>query len=364
VVAGVAAGLGDHFGVDPVLFRIAFVVLTVAGGVGVFAYLLAWWIIPPAGVVDRAPLLERASRWIRGAPSWVGVVVLGGGAAIVAGQLGLWHPALFWGVGLIALGFVLYRGDAARLPGSDRPEAEAAPPVATIPPETESRWWGSGRRAVPSSPPRPRDRSALGGLVVGSLLLVVSGIAALDQANAISVLPVVYPAAALLVIGLGLVVGAWMGRARWLVIPGLLLVPVLLAASLVHVPLQGGYGRRIFHPASAANLRSPYRLIAGDLILNLEALSAGGSQALQATVGVGTILVLLPPDRAVRVRARTGAGQVTVLDQHVNGIEAGMNRRFGQGATVIDLDLRTGLGSIMVLRAEPPVNEPAEEQPT
>jgi phage shock protein PspC (stress-responsive transcriptional regulator) len=356
VIAGVAAGLGDHFGVDPVLFRAGFVVLTVAGGVGVFAYLLAWWIIPPAGLPDRAPLLERATRWIRGGPPWFGVVLLGAGAAIVAMQLGLWHPVLFWGVGLIALGFVLYRGDAVRSAGPSRLDVPASPTIATAPPETatqSARWWSHGRRAAPSSPPRPRERSALGALVLGGLLLVVGGMAALDQANAISVRPVAYPAAALLVIGVGLVVGAWAGRARWLVVPGLLVVPAVLAASLIDVPLRGGYGRRTFHPVSATTVRSPYRLIAGDLILNLESLAAGVSRPVVATVGVGSILVVVPHHGAVRVRARTGAGELSVLDQDVDGIEARMDRRFGRGTTVIELDLGTGLGSITVIRAEP-----------
>ena len=39
LIGGVAGGLGRYFGVDPILFRIAFVVLTFAGGVGVLAYI-------------------------------------------------------------------------------------------------------------------------------------------------------------------------------------------------------------------------------------------------------------------------------------------------------------------------------------
>src|SRR5215210_8608615 len=39
LIGGVAGGLGRYFGVDPILFRIAFVVLVFAGGVGVLAYI-------------------------------------------------------------------------------------------------------------------------------------------------------------------------------------------------------------------------------------------------------------------------------------------------------------------------------------
>jgi phage shock protein C len=46
VLAGVCGGLGRYFDVDPVLFRIGFVVLTLAGGFGILAYVLAWIFIP------------------------------------------------------------------------------------------------------------------------------------------------------------------------------------------------------------------------------------------------------------------------------------------------------------------------------
>ena len=47
VVAGVAAGLGRYFGIDPVVLRVAFVVLALLPpGIGLLAYLVAWIVIP------------------------------------------------------------------------------------------------------------------------------------------------------------------------------------------------------------------------------------------------------------------------------------------------------------------------------
>jgi phage shock protein PspC (stress-responsive transcriptional regulator) len=46
IVAGVCAGLADYFGVDPTLVRLVFAVVTIFGGAGVLAYLLAWIVIP------------------------------------------------------------------------------------------------------------------------------------------------------------------------------------------------------------------------------------------------------------------------------------------------------------------------------
>jgi phage shock protein C len=47
VIAGVCGGLGEYFAVDPVWFRIGFVVLAIAGGAGILAYLIMWLVVPP-----------------------------------------------------------------------------------------------------------------------------------------------------------------------------------------------------------------------------------------------------------------------------------------------------------------------------
>lgn len=48
-VAGVAGGLGRSFGVDPVLIRVGFVILTVFGGFGLLLYVLGWLLLPADG---------------------------------------------------------------------------------------------------------------------------------------------------------------------------------------------------------------------------------------------------------------------------------------------------------------------------
>ena len=67
------AGIARRYGVDAALVRLAFVVATAAGGVGIALYLLAWLVIP-AGDARRA---GAGSRRGRGAVE----VALGTGAA-------------------------------------------------------------------------------------------------------------------------------------------------------------------------------------------------------------------------------------------------------------------------------------------
>jgi phage shock protein PspC (stress-responsive transcriptional regulator) len=53
MIAGVCGGLGEFFELDPVLFRAAFLVLAVIGGLGIVLYLVLWLLIP--GPASREP---------------------------------------------------------------------------------------------------------------------------------------------------------------------------------------------------------------------------------------------------------------------------------------------------------------------
>lgn len=47
IIAGIAGGLGEYFGVDPTLVRLVLLLIVFAGGAGVLLYIMAWVIIPP-----------------------------------------------------------------------------------------------------------------------------------------------------------------------------------------------------------------------------------------------------------------------------------------------------------------------------
>jgi phage shock protein PspC (stress-responsive transcriptional regulator) len=60
MLAGVAAGIARSLGVDPVLVRVAFLVLALIGGAGVPLYLAGWLLIP-----DEATGQSLAAELIR-----------------------------------------------------------------------------------------------------------------------------------------------------------------------------------------------------------------------------------------------------------------------------------------------------------
>ena len=52
-IAGICGGLAEYFDVDPTIVRVTWVILSIIAGAvvfGVVAYLIAWFIIPPAPV--------------------------------------------------------------------------------------------------------------------------------------------------------------------------------------------------------------------------------------------------------------------------------------------------------------------------
>ncbi len=46
ILAGVCGGIGQYFGVDPTLIRLAWVLVSCLGGAGLLAYIIAAIVIP------------------------------------------------------------------------------------------------------------------------------------------------------------------------------------------------------------------------------------------------------------------------------------------------------------------------------
>src|SRR5512139_1421863 len=95
-VAGVAGGLARHLDVDPIILRVAFVVLVFFGGAGLILYGACWLLVPDEHD-DRAMVsLDDRSRTV--ALLVVGVLAA---LALVGDSWGvIWFP---WPIALLAL---------------------------------------------------------------------------------------------------------------------------------------------------------------------------------------------------------------------------------------------------------------------
>lgn len=121
IVAGVAAGLGAYLRIDANLVRLAFVVLVLAGGLGLFVYLVAWSLMAPAGSAPRADDAVRPVDDAVDAVPALALALIVFGGLLLARTAGVWlGDAVVWPLALVAAGLaVLWLR-----PPSEREQAE------------------------------------------------------------------------------------------------------------------------------------------------------------------------------------------------------------------------------------------------
>lgn len=205
-------------------------------------------------------------------------------------------------------------------------------------------------------PPVPeRRRNPLVRVTVALALIAAGVTVVLDQAGTVQAHLGHVVAVALVVLGLGLVLGAWFGRARSLIGPGLVLVPIVIFAGLFQatvIPWEAGFGEREVDAAATADLDPEYRLAAGKMRLLLDRLPQDAGQVeIRAEVGAGVIDVRVPADAEVRVRGRVNLGEIRLFDRIVKGVgelDETVVRQGAPGSPTIVLDLRVGAGEIVV----------------
>src|SRR4051794_15471597 len=129
VLAGVCAGIARHFGIDPLVVRVAFGALTFAGGLGVVLYAVAWVLVPEDGSAPAAGRRRIAGRAAVEVSLGAGLLVL----SLLLGfrALGLWSSdVVVWPAVLIAAGAaLLWRESLGRPAEPAEIEAEDAPPA-------------------------------------------------------------------------------------------------------------------------------------------------------------------------------------------------------------------------------------------
>ena len=349
-----ASGIADRLGVGPVWIRLAFVVLSFGAGAGLLLYGALWWLLPRDDMPTSGA--EEFVRKFPRAPAWAGRLVLLGGIAVLATQIAQngdgrgWSPPLVLGVILVAFGVALFRHDLVHSEGTDEnvprpvvpmPSEEVVPPSTAIP--------------APSRARRSRERSRLGVLTAGSAMIAVSVAVLLDGLGAITLDVGRFPALALVVLGFGLLVGAWWGRARGAIVLGVLVLPVAFVLSLIHLPFGEEIASRTLYPRHADPFPDSQRLLAGDLSLDLTRADLGGSfHSLRIELGAGAVQLIVPRDVTVHLVAEVGMGGLRVTG-YADRLGVDLSRDItlpgtpGGGKVTIRVD--QGIGSLDVYRA-------------
>ena len=342
VLGGVAGGLGDYFNIDPLLVRIAFVGLMIFGGAGLVLYVAAWLLIPAEG--QDASSVEAFVRRLGLTPGRLAILAVTLVAFIALinswnigygysdGPLGI-PPGVFWALAIVVVGVMLVR----------RREVVAAPSVTAA-------ALVAAQTVAPAVKAPPRPRSPLAWYAIGALLLTVGLLAALSQIGQVDVTPGQFFGAALVVLGIGLVIGAWWGRARILILLVILLAPMGVVGGFVTAPLEGGVGDHRYAPVTAAEVQDAYRSLGGRLTLDLTQLTTSPRDIhIAASVAVGQLMVILPEGASIELHTRVGAGDVIVLGSQDVGtsLDSTFVRRHLNRTTYI-LDLEAGIGEVYV----------------
>ena len=391
-VAGVAGGLARHFDIDPVILRVAFVVLAIFGGGGILIYLALWLLLPDD---------EGSPATINLDPRNLSVALIIVGAISALALLGnTWSgyhvpwPLLLFGL-LVAL-VVMNRqprqhsgapgptppvpppypyGDAgfppapaapattpyaasAYAPTTETPMTStyAAPPTPPYsPPPAPPYGWQqpSGPMPAPFVPPPSRRRGPILFWFTLALITLALGVLGMVDVGGTDVPVSAYPALATAIAGVMLLVGSFYGRAGGIILLGLMGFFTLGATSVADNIDTTSFTAR---PTVASAVANTYSESVGEVVIDLSDVThppALDGRDITIESGVGHVLVIVPPHTDVIAKATVGAGDLRVFDAQNDGLGVEMTKTldvFDEVAT-INLDVQLGLGQIEIKAA-------------
>jgi phage shock protein PspC (stress-responsive transcriptional regulator) len=403
-VAGVCGAVARATNTDPVLWRVLLAVLGVLGGTGVLLYLIGWLIIPSEG--DTASPIESLLGKGRSGMAPLSVVLLGGAALLTfAFIVNSGARASMLAAAVILGAFLLIkRGGAASFPGAPpaapptppgppppgqpqateeptvpfvaaptaAPAAEpvTTPPAYTPPPPPAPPTGGfrppfaphgpfAGYTTPPPAPPAPprppkppKERSILGRLTFFAVIMVTGLIGAVDMSG-VDVDISAYFAAALVTTALGLIVGAWFGRAR-----GLIALALVLSFALGVSSGLERFGREwtpsVYRPTAITAVADQYDFNVGNVTLDLRQVDfAGQTQAIAVNMKLGQLKVLLPEKVDATVEAGVEGGRLVLFGEEFadssyrQAVDLGAD---GAGGGNLTLNIRLEAGNVEVIR--------------
>jgi len=357
-IGGVASGIAQRFGVDPLIVRGILIVLTVFAGVGVLLYGLAWALLPePDG---RIHVQEAAAgRWSSGMTGALITTIIGfpGLGAGVWGWdrygFGAFVWTVFWVGGAIYVIYYLTQRNKARAAGMptspsqsqsgagqsgagwSAAQAGSSTPAATgstagagygaagadwsapAPPSGATPPYG-GYSQLPATTPAHAPKPANPGpgtpavaVTAGLALLVGGGIKALDAAHAINLgtaANAVVWASAAAVLGLGILVSGLRGRTAGIL--GFFAVVSLIIGGIFNLAPNADRARFQnidWAPASIEQAQDGFDITGGTGTVDLTKLNLtpplGSDVVVRLEATASNVTVVIPTSVPVQVQA-------------------------------------------------------------
>lgn len=166
-------------------------------------------------------------------------------------------------------------------------------------------------------------------LVAGGVLILIGALWLLERVGAVDLNATTVLALASLVVGLALMILAREGPHSGLVVLGIILTVVTVLTALAPVEgFQGGIGDRRVEVTRVSEIATSYEVAMGTLTIDLRNLEDQGDLGLlTARVGMGEVLIRVPEDAGVEVRAKAAAGEIDVFGEKIGGIGIEDTRR-------------------------------------
>ncbi|WP_306356456.1 MULTISPECIES: PspC domain-containing protein [unclassified Nocardia] len=247
--------------------------------------------------------------------------------------------------------------DPHRIPSASEPERRSYGP-APISPDfrpTPPGWdplgvaplaWDlpepSASHVMPVQAPPKRPRSRLTPTVIGLAILAAAGAGAAAAAGVDWMTPGRIGAAALAVVALGLIVGAFVRRGYGLMVVLAPLAGFVLLASLIG-PIEfdrGGMGDRVWVVQDAAELAPEYSWAFGSATLDLNNLRLTEDRTTKIEGAMGEVRILVPNDLRVRFDCSVDMGEQNCPSGIIGPAEG----------PILDLAVDMSMGSVEVQR--------------
>jgi phage shock protein PspC (stress-responsive transcriptional regulator) len=356
-IAGVAGGIARHLDIDPIIVRVALVVAVFFGGAGLLAYLGAWALVPEEGTDDQPLGLDVRSRSL----ALAGVGVLAVLCAVGDWAGAFWFP---WPLAIVAAVVVwfLNRNDRrARRSGYGHDYAQPASSETAYVPGVDTSaaaatYGAPGHGEYARAPRRsrnPRRRGPLLFLFTLALVALAEGVLGVVDLAGASVTGSAYPALALGIIAVMLLVGSFWGRAG-----GLVALGVVAAIATVGATMSDTFpeDRFDYSPTSASQVEDGYDFGGGDFTLDLSGVSdvdALDGRDITIDGVVGRVEVIVPRGMDVSVGSQVVAGDSRVFDNHQDGFDFALDDFLDGGDQVPDMSIAIDLvaGEVIVREA-------------
>ena len=367
ILGGVAAGLSTRLDLPVWLIRVLFIIFSFGGGLGLAVYAALWAFIRSEDEPDT--IAERFFSRTTGTGSWIGIALIFIAILVLLDNIAFLSGGVIWAVGLLAIGLLLYSGELPRLFNESTKPKEGVQRMTTTTrmdsdtTETVEHVDGGAGSATPPPesptptptppilppPAGPRPKSILGRVTFGVMAIALGVLALLDNATtSIDPSPRHYIALAIAILGLGLIVGAFVGRARWLILVGVLGLPFLFGSPALEYDFRDWDSSTSSHiPASFGELQDDYDHSFGEMVIDLSALPWDGENVdIDIDMSIGSLRVLLPEDVAVTGLAEVGIGHVEFHRAQSSGLspELSLNSPGSRGS--INLEASVAIGEI------------------